>query len=93
MESELERHHRELTHNLRNLDIVATKAKWARENPGRIPPSDENVLAGMHKARMLYARMNAAEKALSAQWLEAHGYDVPPPYFGPSPASLHEAER
>lgn len=93
MEDELERHHRELTHNLRHLDVAATKAKWARENPGRIAPPDEAVLAGMHKARLLYARMNFAEKVLSAQWLDAHGYSVPEPYFGPSPATLTEAER
>lgn len=65
MEDDLERHHRELMHNLCNLDVAATKAKWARENPGRIAPSDEAVLAGMHKARMLYARRSAAEKGLS----------------------------
>lgn len=44
--------------------------------PNGEPMSDEGLLAGMHKVRMVYPGLTDEERAVSRNWLLAHNMRV-----------------
>lgn len=60
---------------LRRLDLDYLK-EFLRKQGAPLPDSDENVLAGAHKARLVVPQFTAEEKELSRAWLLEHGFKL-----------------